>query len=103
MEKKNPFKPNLPISDVKHPRTFHRHTAGLTKAVHVLSRVKSLAQDQGGARISYFVKLEDLVHCHISDPEAALVVDGEAVGHVEQGFPPGTHQLSCMGELQKSL
>lgn len=38
---------------------------------------------------------------HIGDPEVALGVDGESVGHVELGLPPCTLRSTDTGELEQ--
>ena len=38
---------------------------------------------------------------HIGDPEVALRVNSESVGHVELGLPPGTLRSTDAGELEQ--
>ena len=38
---------------------------------------------------------------HIGDPEVALGVYSESVGHVELGLPPGTFRGTDAGELEQ--
>ena len=35
-----------------------------------------------------------LVHCHVGDPEVAMVINGESVGHVEQELAPSVVRLA---------
>ena len=41
-----------------------------------------------------------LMQGHIGDPEVALGVYSESVGHVELGLPPGTLRGTNTGELE---
>ena len=90
---------NVPISNVENSRAFHSHTGWLAESLVVLARVERLSHNQHWFFVPRVEELEDLVHGDVCDPEASLVVDGEAMRHVEERGAPGRRGLARGSEL----
>jgi len=97
---------DLPISHIEDTRPFHGHTARLAEAGVARPRPEGPTQGQAWLSVSKRLELKHLMHGNIGDPEASLMVNGQAMGHVEEGAAPGlvrtpggTGELEQCGDL----
>ena len=96
------IKVSLPISHIDGSRFVDSNTSGLTESGKLTAWIKGSTQSKGGSFITKGTKLEDLMHGNISHPKAPRVVNGQSVGHVEEGLTPCSLRGPRAGEFEHS-